>query len=161
MVWAGVFGNGLTDLLIMRRDPTAKAKGYTAKSYLTILRDGLLPIYEPDMIYQQDGAPIHTAKITKQWFKDHGIVYIIDWPAYSPDLNPIEHLWPLLKETMYQLYPDIELWRGSETDIAERMEDALVHAWSKIRNTIARNCVASMPERIAAVIASGGWYTRY
>lgn len=63
MLWAGVFGSGLTDLLIMRRDPTAKSKEYTAKSYLTISYDGLLPIYEPDMIYQQDGAPIHTAKI--------------------------------------------------------------------------------------------------
>lgn len=161
MVWAGIFGNGLTDLLIMRRDPTAKAKGYTAKSYLTILRDGLLPVYKSDMVYQQDGAPIHTAKISKKFLEEHGIKFIKDWPAYSPDLNPIEHIWPLLKEMVYQLYPDIELWRGRENEIAERMEDALVHAWSKIRHIVARNCVASMPDRIKAVIAAGGWYTRY
>ena len=145
----------------MRRDPTARANGYTAKSYLTILQDGLLPIHKPDMIYQQDGAPTHTAKVSEKWLKDHGIKFIEDWPAYSPDWNSIEHIWPLLKETIYQLYPDIELWRGGEKEIQERMEDALVHAWSQIRDVVASNCVSSMPDRIQAVITAGGWYTRY
>ncbi|EYE92581.1 uncharacterized protein EURHEDRAFT_186358 [Aspergillus ruber CBS 135680] len=45
------------------------------------------------------------------WFDEHGIP-LIDWPPYSPDLNPIEHAWAKLKERIYMLYPDLELFNG-------------------------------------------------
>ncbi len=44
---------------------------------------------DADFIFQQDLAPAHTAKGTKSWFNDHGVT-VLDWPANSPDLNPIE-----------------------------------------------------------------------
>ncbi len=43
-----------------------------------------------DLIFQQDLAPAHTAKSTKSWLNDHG-VGVVDWPANSPDLNPIDN----------------------------------------------------------------------
>ncbi len=45
---------------------------------------------DADFIFQQDLAPAHTAKLTKSWFNDHGVT-VHDWPANSPDLNPIEN----------------------------------------------------------------------
>ncbi len=48
---------------------------------------------DADFIFQQDLAPVHTAKSTKSWLNDHG-VGVLDWPANSPDLN-IENLWVL------------------------------------------------------------------
>ncbi len=45
---------------------------------------------DADFIFQQDLAPAHTAKSTKTWLNDHG-VGVLDWPAHSPDLNPIEN----------------------------------------------------------------------
>ncbi len=44
---------------------------------------------DADFIFQQDLAPAHTANSTKSWLNDHG-VGVLDWPANSPDLNPIE-----------------------------------------------------------------------
>ena len=161
MVWAAISAAGLSDLMIMRRDKSAKKQGFTTQSYIRVLEDGLLPIFEASDIFQQDGARIHTSRVARAWFERCGIRLLENWPPYSPDLNPIEHVWPLLKEKLYELYPDIELWKGGEEKIAERMEDALVHAWSQIRDRIAYNCVASMPERLEAVIKARGWYTRY
>ncbi len=46
---------------------------------------------DADFIFQQDVAPAHTAKSTKSWLNGHG-VSVLDWPANSPDLNPIENL---------------------------------------------------------------------
>jgi transposase len=53
-----------------------------------------------------DNARRHTAKHTQKWLKDTAI-NVMEWPSYSPDLNPIEYVWFLLKEAIYKLRPDI------------------------------------------------------
>ncbi len=54
---------------------------------------------DADFIFQQDLAPAYTAKSTKSWLNIHG-VGVLDWPANSPDLNPIENLWGIVKRKM-------------------------------------------------------------
>ncbi len=51
-----------------------------------------------------DLAPAHTAKSSKSWLNDHG-VGVLDWPANSPDLNPIENLWGIVKRKMRNKRP--------------------------------------------------------
>ncbi len=70
--------------------------GPQAATYQEILEHYMLhsvdKLYgDADFIFQQDLAPAHTAKGYKIWFNDHGLTGL-DWPANSPDLNPIENL---------------------------------------------------------------------
>ncbi len=78
-----------------------------AAIYQELLEHLMLPsadkLYgDADFIFQQDLAPTHTAKGTKSWFNDHGVT-VLDWPANSPDLNPIENLWGIVKRKMKEL----------------------------------------------------------
>ncbi|KAI2662376.1 Pyruvate carboxylase, mitochondrial [Labeo rohita] len=59
---------------------------------------------DDDFIFEQDLAPAYTAKSTKSWSNDHdvGVLY---WPANSPDLNPIENLWGIVKRKMRNKKP--------------------------------------------------------
>jgi hypothetical protein len=90
----------------MERDNEAPRGGYSTNSYIKSLEEGLLPIYEPGTLFQQDNAKIHTSLRMQEWFECHGI-WVIKWPPHSPDLNPIEHCWNLLKKKLLELYPQL------------------------------------------------------
>ncbi len=81
----------------------------TAPVYQYILEHFMLPsanqlFKDTDLIFQQDLAPAHTAKSTKSWLNDHS-VGVLDWPANSPDLNPIDNLWSIVKRKMRNKRP--------------------------------------------------------
>jgi hypothetical protein len=73
MVWGAIWVGGRSDLFIINRDESSPKNGYSARSYLEVLKDQLPTIYSPGMIFMQDNAPIHTAGIIKKWFKDNAI----------------------------------------------------------------------------------------
>lgn len=90
--------------------------GYSVKSYIEILKDNLLEIWEPGFAFMQNNAPIHKVKKVMKWFENNGVV-VTDWPPYSPDLNPIEHLRYELKKIVYKVNPDIDSVTGSEEHV--------------------------------------------
>ena len=163
MVWAAIWWwNGKvhkSDLVILERDWESKKHGYTATSYINVLEDQLKRIWEPGMVFMQDNAPIYTAYATKKWFEENAIP-LLDWPPYSPDLNPIEHVWWHLKAMVKKMFPELEkLGKGEEALVA--LEKALIIAWDKVDKTIIESCLKSLCRRRDAVIAAKGWHTKY
>ncbi|SPO27489.1 related to transposase [Ustilago trichophora] len=148
MTWAGV-GNMTVIEGIM-----------TSDVYIKILEDNLVPTMEAlcvfsdidNMIFQQDGDPKHTASTTKAWLRRKGIE-TMDWPAQSPDLNPIEHLWGMLKRRLGQS----TLSPKGQQELAERV----AQEWDKITVAECQRLIESMPQRLQAVIRAKGGHTKH
>ena len=83
------------------------------------------------------------------------------WPPYSPDLNPIEHIWPILKNNLHQHYTELATMKGAPPKIKAALIFALKHCWELIGPSIFENLARTMPNRVRAVIAVNGWYTKY
>lgn len=88
-------------------------------------------------------------------------VDVLEWPPYSPDLNPIKHLWFRLKQLVYEVRPDIEQVGGDADSVQDALWDALERVWHLVDEDLLEKLVDSMPRRVAACIAAEGWYTRY
>jgi transposase len=114
----------------MDRDEAAKKKGYSANSYIDILEDQLPTIWSPGMLFMQDNASIYTAKIVKDWFDSSGIS-VLEWPPYSPDLNPIEIVWAWLKEWITTNYPKL-INMGASSAAYQRLYQAMRKGWESI-----------------------------
>lgn len=109
----------------MERDESSRRSGYTAKSYQKALSEGLLPVYDGTRRFQQDNARIHNFGGTPEWLQVHGIEYI-DWPAHSPDLNPIEHVWAALRRKLMLLFPYLRDLKRNKASIEEMKRCLLV-----------------------------------
>jgi hypothetical protein len=159
MVWGCIWKGGRSPLAIMIRDDESPRKGYSAESYIWALEEGLAPFYRPGTFFLQDNARVHTAAKTKEWLEEHGI-WVQPHPAYSPDLNPIEHVWKAMKAILRRDFPDLHLLKKNDTNIAI-VEEALKVAWERVPQAMIDGLIDSMPRRLWAVVRANGWYTRY
>ncbi len=148
MIWAAMSSAGVGPLCFLKST-------VNAATYQDILEHFMLPsadkLYgDADFIFQQDLAPAHTAKGTKSWFNDHGVA-VLDWPANSPDLNPIENLWGIVKRKM----------RDTRPNNADELKATVKETWASIPPQQCHKLITSMPRRIEAVIKAKGAPTKY
>lgn len=92
---------------------------------------------------QQDGVSIHTSYLTQEWFGEYN-VNVIKWPAYSPDLSPMENLWGILARSVFQ--------NGKQYATVKDLEAAVNKCWAEVSLRTIRKLIDSMPDRICAII---------
>ncbi len=101
-------------------------------------------------IFQQDNAKPHSAHITKSWLRRKR-VRVLDWPACSPDLSPIENVWRILKRKMRQRRPRT----------VAHLKTCLQEEWDKITPETLHHLVSSVPKRLLSVVKRNGNITKW
>lgn len=149
MVWGGITYSGKTDLVVV--DGNLTAPGYIDQ----ILTPHVVPFFRnngPGLIFQQDNATCHTARLAKDYLQQQQIE-TLPWPAKSADLNPIEHLWDELDRRLRK--------RPNPPQTLQDLSQALVEEWNNVPQYRIRRLISSMRRRCQAVIAVQGDNTRY
>ena len=100
--------------------------------------------------FLQDNDPKHKSTLVRTWLFNNGI-QCIDFPPYSPDLNPIENLWADLARRVEQF----------QCDTMEELQDIVAEQWKKTPKKLLRTLARSMPERCQAVIDAKGDHTKF
>lgn len=98
-------------------------------------------------------APAYTElKSQKKWLEDHKIK-TLEWPANSPDLNPIENIWGILTRAVFE--------NGRQFKYVKDLKAEILKQWGLIRAKTIQNLIDSMTDRIIEVIKNNGGNTTY
>lgn len=125
-----------------------------SSDYINVLRMSLLPYVgnsARQWTFQRDNARIHTSRETKTWLSDNNIE-VMEWPACSSDLNPIENLWGILVRTVYR--------ENRQYDNVEQLKASIINAYDAIEMSLLARLAGSMPSRIFDVIKNKGNYRK-
>ena len=145
MVWAAFCNTGKTSLAFCDRS-------MNTLYYLQIIEANLLPFMSEQLqdtgIFMQDNAPAHVSNVAKAWFKEKNIT-LLEWPALSPDLNPMENLWAIMSRDVYD-------HGNRQFNSVADLKQAIIDSWNNITTPTLAKLVASMPKRCMDVLERQG-----
>ncbi|MBW0554708.1 hypothetical protein O181_094423 [Austropuccinia psidii MF-1] len=103
------------------------------------------------LLLMEDDALIHTSQASTNWQNQNDIIKL-NWPAHSPDLNPIENVWKAMNSQISKLY---------QPQTVEELQHAINAAWTNFHVNLLNDLLHSMPQRMAMVIKMNGGPTSY
>ena len=145
MIWGGITAQHRTNVIIVEGNLTG------VRYHDEIMEPVVVPFlrqHGPHLTFQQDNARPHNARVVQQFMNENEIE-VLPWPANSPDLNPIEHVWDEMERRLRRL--------PQQPSNLQELAGDLVNIWNDIPQNFHANVVASMRRRCTAVInAEGG-----
>jgi transposase len=152
MFWGCMSGLGIGPLVVVDGS-------MDSTQYIEIITENLLPYMKMvkddlgfDMVFMQDNAPCHKSKVCNE-FSDKKQISLLPWPPQSPDLNPIENLWHIVKHRRQKKY-GIPL---TKDDLIEQVFDI----WDNLEPELIEKLCNSAPRRLQACIEANGMQTKY
>ncbi|KAK7099835.1 hypothetical protein V1264_017683 [Littorina saxatilis] len=103
-------------------------------------------------VYMDDNARPHRSRAVVDYLQNNAVT-TLPWPAMSPDLNPLEHVWDILGRRIQALQPPVQTLR--------ELEAALHREWLQVTREQIRRLTGGMRRRVDAVIRARGGFTRY
>ena len=146
MVRGGISVRSHTELLVLYGT-------LTGKRYINeVLQPVVLPfVQQHHVVLHDDNARPHRARIVQQFLQQNNVDHL-DWPARSPDLSPIEHVWDILGQRVRQRVPRPRTLQALGAALQE---------WRKIPQLQIARLIRSMRHRCVACIDATGGHTRY
>lgn len=132
MVWAGISLNLKTELVVL--DGTMAGQRYIDQ----VINPHLLPFIQRNggrLTFMDDNARPHRARVVINRLQQAGI-QTMEWPARSPDLNPIEHAWDELGRRVRN--------RRHQPSTLAQLRQALVEEWNGIPQYVLRRLVPGL-----------------
>ena len=144
MIWAAISERGLTNVALI--SGSVNSARYTETLHNDFVQTANV-LYPDGFWFQQDNARAHTAEATRNWMRENEI-RVIEWPAYSPDLSPIENVWAVLK---YRLCK-------RECKTFADLKSAIQKIWSQFDAGFSSSFLQTMEWRIERCIQLKGAY---
>lgn len=151
MIWGAFSGYHKSPIVII---PTGRR---TAADFVNIVYEGALFSFyslhdrSNDMSLMEDGAPVHRSSLSNRWREAQSMAKL-NWPPNSPDLNPIENLWKIVKDQVQNKH------RPRDRD---QMASAVQREWNGVSRDVLDTLISTMPYRMKAVIDAQGGSSRW
>ena len=149
MVWGGISWRYRTPLVVIEGN-------LTSKRYIDeVLESVVVPFLQNHAdvtLYQQDNARPHSTRLTTDFLGQNN-VQVLPWPAFSPDLSPIEHLWDQLGRRVFD--------GRHNFNNRQQLIQTLNREWEAIPPYKIQRLIRSLRRRCQATIDVNGGHTRY
>ena len=148
MFWGCFSGLGLGPIVAIQ-------ESLNSEGYLELLKEYLLPeirATEEQVVFMQDNAPCHKSKAVTEFLRREN-VQTLDWPPQSPDLNPIENLWSIIKRRIKKQF--------STPKTRDELIEQVFSVWENIDSELAGNLNNSMIKRLKEVLEKKGRSINY
>ena len=142
MFWGGVYYDGKTELV--RIDGTVDGPKYKEMVDKYLVRKCLLRNHS----LLQDCASSHTSRVVQDYFDAKPEITVLQLPAHSPELNPIEKVWGWIKHQLTK--------RETPTKTKDELEEAVREIWEQMPQNIIRKFISYQNQNVNEILIAGG-----